>query len=359
MIGVAAALSIAWAGTTVRAQTLGVGDPAPKLDVKSFVKGEAVKAFEPGKNYVVEFWATWCPPCKTSIPHLTELQKKHPEVPFIGVSVFENDPSGVKPFVKEMGDKMDYRVAMDAVPEGKDRGEGAMAKTWMEAAGQGGIPTAFIINKEGKVAWIGHPMEMETPLSKVIDGTWDFKAAAEETRKKKEAQAQLQKLASKLQSAQRSRDPKQVVEAIDDIVGQRPELELRLAPMKLQGLLKLDQQGQALELAKKLAKSAIGQDVEGLNMIAWAIVDPELAIKPKADLVKLALELAKKADEKSDKKNGAIADTLAKVYFDSGDAAKAVETEERAIRLMKESGSPVDPSMKERLEQFKKAAEKK
>jgi thiol-disulfide isomerase/thioredoxin len=354
-----AALSIAWSGATARAQTLGIGDSAPKLEVKSFIKGEAVKAFEPGKNYVVEFWATWCGPCKTSIPHLTQLQKKHPEVPFIGVSVFEQDQGGVEPFVKEMGDKMDYRVALDAVPEGKGRGEGAMAKTWMEAAGRNVIPTAFIINKEGKIAWIGHPMEIEKPLNKVIDGTWDLKTAAEETRKEKESQVQLQKLASKLQSAQRSGDPKQVLDAIDDIVAQRPDLELRLGSMKLQLLLKLDQQDRALELAKKLEKSQMGEQPDGLNFLAWAIVDPDLTIKPNAELIKLALELAKKADEKSGRKNGAIADTLAKAYFDSGDAAKAFETEERAIRLVKESGEAVDKGMQERLEQFKKAAEKK
>src|SRR5579885_2983131 len=122
-IGTIALLVIAWAGTSVRAQTLGVGDPAPKLQVKSFIKGEPVKEFQAGKNYVVEFWATWCGPCKATIPHLTELQKKHPEVAFIGVSVFESDQSAVEPFVKEMGDRMDYRVALDAVPEGKGRGE--------------------------------------------------------------------------------------------------------------------------------------------------------------------------------------------------------------------------------------------
>ena len=54
-----------------------------------------------------------------------------------------------------------------------------MAKTWMEASGQNGIPTAFIVNKEGKIAWIGHPMEMERPLEKIIAGTWDLKTAAE------------------------------------------------------------------------------------------------------------------------------------------------------------------------------------
>ena len=51
----------------------------------------------------------------------------------------------------------------------------------MTAAGQGGIPTAFIVNGEGKIAWIGHPMEMEKPLEKVIAGTLDLKTAAEET----------------------------------------------------------------------------------------------------------------------------------------------------------------------------------
>ena len=147
-----------------RAETLGVGDAAPKLNVKSFVKGEPVSAFEPGKNYVVEFWATWCGPCKTSIPHLTELQKKNPGVTFIGVSIWEDDQEQVKPFVDEMGDKMAYRVAVDSIPDKEKADEGAMAKTWMTAADQNGIPTAFIVNKEGKIAWIGHPMDdRQTP----------------------------------------------------------------------------------------------------------------------------------------------------------------------------------------------------
>jgi thiol-disulfide isomerase/thioredoxin len=322
-----AALSIGWAGATTRAQTLGIGDTAPKLEVKSFVKGEPVKAFEPGKNYVVEFWATWCGPCKVSIPHLTELQKKHPEVAFIGVSVFENDQSLVEPFVKEMGDKMDYRVALDSVPEGKGRGDGVMGKTWMEAAGQEGIPTAFIINKESKIAWIGHPMEMEKPLDKVIEGTWDLKTAAEEGRKKKEKQAAMQKLIPKLQS--------------------------------LPAFLKRNQQDKALEVAKEIQESEIGDEPTILNFIAWTIIDPQAGFHPSEKLVKLALEMAKKADEKTDQKEGAIADTLAKAYFDSGDAAKALETQQRAVRLMKESGQPVPADVTERLDQYKKAVDEK
>jgi len=351
-IGLVASLAIAWAGSSVRAQTLGIGDPAPKIQVKSFVKGEPVKELQSGKNYVVEFWATWCGPCKATIPHLTELQKKHPDVTFIGVSVYENDQGAVEPFVKEMGDKMDYRVALDSVAAGKGRGDGVMAKTWMEAAGQEGIPTAFVVNKEGKIAWIGHPTELDSPLAKIIAGNWD-------PRKEKEEKAKFQKLASKLQSAQRSGDSKEILETIDEIVAVRPELETRLGAMKLPALLKLDQQDKALELGKKLEKSELGERAEGLNFLAWSIVDPDLAIKPKAELIKFAVEAAKKADEKSDRNNGAIADTLAKAYFDSGDASKALETQERAVRLIKESGENVDPGMKERLEKYKKAAEQK
>ena len=58
---------------------LAAGSPAPPLTVDAWVKGDAVKAFEPGKVYVVEFWATWCPPCVKNIPNLNALQKQHPE----------------------------------------------------------------------------------------------------------------------------------------------------------------------------------------------------------------------------------------------------------------------------------------
>ena len=63
-----------------------------------------------------------------------------------------------------------------------------MAKTWMQAAGQNGIPTAFVVNKESRIAWIGHPMTIDSPLSKVVAGEWDIQAAKTEFDKQQAAQ---------------------------------------------------------------------------------------------------------------------------------------------------------------------------
>ncbi|HRJ50821.1 MAG TPA: redoxin family protein, partial [Phycisphaerales bacterium] len=118
------------------AASLKVGDAAPPIKVDEWVKGEAVGSFDKGKVYVVEFWATWCPPCRAAIPHLTTLQREYKDVTIIGVTGSERRPESgpdkrldnLKKFVKDQGDSMNYRVAYDSDRE--------MVKDWMEAAGR-------------------------------------------------------------------------------------------------------------------------------------------------------------------------------------------------------------------------------
>lgn len=138
-----------------------VGDPAAPLAVKEWVKGKSVDVKD-GKNvYVVEFWATWCPPCRTSIPHLTEIQKKFKDkgVVVIGVSTEKLDT--VKKFVEKQGDNMNYTVAID---DG-----GKTSKGYMTAYNQNGIPHAFIVGKDGNVVWHGHPMSgLDKAIEKIV-----------------------------------------------------------------------------------------------------------------------------------------------------------------------------------------------
>ena len=89
-----------------------------------------------------------------------------------------------------MGDTMTYRVALD----NQDR----MQKGWMKAAGRAGIPCSFVVDKTGKIAWIGHPMKLDDDLlEKIIAGNWDYTDALADYQKNEQMMAERKKTNSK------------------------------------------------------------------------------------------------------------------------------------------------------------------
>jgi thiol-disulfide isomerase/thioredoxin len=116
-----------------------------------FVKGDSHTAWEPGKVYVLECWATWCGPCIAAIPHVDGLYDKYHEkgLNVIGVNVFEDGREKVSAFVTKKGDGMSYPVAY--VGKG-----GAFEESWLKPAGVNSIPHAFVV-KDGHLLFSIHP----------------------------------------------------------------------------------------------------------------------------------------------------------------------------------------------------------
>ncbi len=153
--------------------SLNIGDPAPPLRVKEWLKGIPVQSFEKGHVYVVEFWATWCKPCIAAMPYLSALAREYKDsVTIIGIDVYEHKTTSlekVKTFVDSMGYRMDYHVAAED--------SNFTVADWIEATRErdNGIPRTFVVNSEGRLAWIGHPKDLDEVLPKIVNNTWDIK----------------------------------------------------------------------------------------------------------------------------------------------------------------------------------------
>ncbi|TWT42219.1 Thiol-disulfide oxidoreductase ResA [Phycisphaerae bacterium RAS1] len=299
-------------------EKLAAGAKAPPLTVEKWVKGAPVANFEAGKIYVVEFWATWCGPCISSMPHLSDLQKQFGAkgVTIIGCSSQDprNSLEKVETMVKEKGDGMGYTVAWDT---GRTTYE-----AYMKAAGQNGIPCSFVVDQKSNIAWIGHPMFLDMVLEPLTAGKWDPKTGAESIAKAEKAMDEVFS----------TDDPKAVIAAFEKFEKDYPSLAHDMRDQLFGAYLKAGDYDKAYKLANEVVEKAVkGKNAMKLNDIAWTIVDPQGDVAKK-DL-DLALKAATKADELSGGKEAAIIDTLARVYFVKGDVKKAIELQTKAVEL--------------------------
>lgn len=246
-----------------RPVSLNIADHAPSLQVQKWLKGSSLQRLEKGKIYLLEFWATWCKPCKAAMPQLSMLARRYKDkLTVIGIDVYEkNTPvEKVKEFVESMGDSMDYNVAID-----KNK---FMETSWVIASGNEGIPKTIIVNADGKIAWIGHPKDLEQVVPKILDNTWDIKKALIERNLTKYLKAlddsmnfELLRFRGNYDQERNNRgffepedagNPDSALYYIDKIIKQEPRLRYKplTAFNTLYSLLKIDPQ-KASEYGKK------------------------------------------------------------------------------------------------------------
>lgn len=292
--------------------TLVVGSIAPPIDSLELVQGELVSN---PKVRVVEFWATWCGPCKQSIPHINELyQSQQPNgLEVIGVS--DETRAKVEPFVRKQGSQMSYTVALDS---GKK-----VSSAYMQAAGQNGIPCAFVIGQNNKIVYIGHPMDPEftNAVKLSLTGRYDPKLSK-----------QAAPLLDAARNAIKAKNFKDGYRRFDEVVALDPMIFSDIALEKYRVMLNDEKNTVgAKNYAKEMSAAfvAAGDTVALRDLALTLSSDPRVSIYDN-DLALAAAEAMLKSSSSSDPSANA---TLASVHYARGDFAKAVEAQKKAMRL--------------------------
>ncbi|WP_271518666.1 TlpA disulfide reductase family protein [Bradyrhizobium sp. CCBAU 53380] len=151
---------------------LGLESPAPPIKVENWLRGQPLASFQPGIVYVVEFWATWCPPCVAAIPELVQLQEKYKNsgIEVLGLAAHEHAPTAdeardkLDAWLTEKVPNLNYRIGLDFT--------GEMEKLWLDPSLSLGIPTSFVVDRDDHIAFVGLPTQLDGVLPKILTGSW-------------------------------------------------------------------------------------------------------------------------------------------------------------------------------------------
>ena len=162
-------LGAALAGIVSTPQAANIGSKAPQLQIEYWVKGKPVDLAKADdkKIHIIEFWATWCGPCRDSIPHLTKLQEKYKGKGVTVIGITDEPKATVERFVRRQKKQMEYTVAIE-------KGD-AMSQAYMRAFGQTGIPATFVVDQQDRIVWVGHPKSgLDDVIDRLVKGTFDL-----------------------------------------------------------------------------------------------------------------------------------------------------------------------------------------
>lgn len=368
----ASGFALVGSSPTVRAddELLTIGSDAPSLDVEHWVQDGAgkfgkVTKFTNGKVYVVEFWATWCGPCIASMPHIVEMQKKYADKGVQIVSISDEPLDTVESFldgeVPRSEETMTYRELTKSYSLTTDP-DRSSHDTYMEPAKQNGIPCAFIVGKDGKIEWIGHPMQMDEALAAVVADKWDRVKYADEFKKQQELQGMMQEVQVQVGGLIRKKKFTEALEKMDEFIGKVEDKEVKLQFSMMKVNLHQIAGSDATEVAKTL-KSVFAMAADNPllgNQVAWTVWEmKERGQVEDKETLEGALALAKGAAAKQEGNMRAMTlDTVSHLHYALGNVAEALKAQKEAIELSDEDGKANLAEFLEELEEEIKNAKK-
>jgi tetratricopeptide (TPR) repeat protein len=208
--------------------------------------------------------------------------------------------------------------------------DGAMAMHWIKAAKQNDIPVAFVINKEGRVVWIGQPNSLtETFLEKVLADRLDMAQAIAEFEQNEKKKAQLSQLPGKIIKGIRNRNWNDAETALAELEKLAPERQGAVGTFRFQILLGRKDYAAAYKLAGSLSDSNQSDSSLQSDLARTIVCQKGLDERD----VALAEKIAARANNAANGKDPSYLDTLARAQFMNGKKKEAVETEQKALEL--------------------------
>lgn len=313
--------------------TLMVGDKAPALQVEEWIKGEGVEAFKPGQVYMVEFFGSWCGACFESLPAVSALREKYDgKVRVLAVSIREGGPKDedytdatrakVREFVKVNGERMRFTV-------GYDGGAKRSRTAWTDAAEQSGVPTAFVVDGAGRIAYIGHPAveRCGQVLEALVAGTFDMGDAKEKYATKIREEREF-KRARKLFEDGKVDDS---LTAFDALVKKSPKWGRTISFEKYQNLVQAKRYDAALKEAAESLDTHHLDSLGGLSVLTNTLLTMPAEFAERANA--LALRAARRAIEGNTENYPGPHSDLAGVYWKMGQREEAIASQRKAVEL--------------------------
>ncbi|WP_409190666.1 TlpA disulfide reductase family protein [Bradyrhizobium sp. RDM4] len=319
------------------------GDPGSFAQSRELAAWRPLTNFQPGKVYIVEFWASWCGPCEEAMPHLIELQAKYKDegLEVVGVAAREQAPTAdeartkLDAWLTEKFSNLNYRIGFDST--------GEMNKLWMDASSSVGIPTSFVVDRDGHIAFIGHPITLDDVLPKIINGTWrsSYQAKAADAKRIAEGQrlARERSMRRRIGAAMEAKDWPTALLAVEEGIAATPD-NLHFREIHAHLLLhKMRDTATGFQVLRQLVRDAIEKQSEALSALVGAMrqlfyAENDNTHLPRADRFAIGRDVSEHILNPGQAFGGLNCSSymvVAQYYYESGDKQHAIELIERAM----------------------------
>ena len=308
---------------------LTIGDAAPALNVAHWLKGREVTEFRPGRVYAISFWASWCRPCRASIPLLGELQQSYADRNVFIIGISDEPLQKVFSFLAqpEWNEKTTFGMATDPARTAH--------REYMDAAAIGLIPTVFLVGKTGLIEWIGLPGDLRGPLDAVLADEWDRDAFMKTFDEQMEPERERFRLRRAMKAAYLAKDWPTLLEKFDAAIAVDPRPHW-LMMQKFQLLIsEINDPRQGYAYGRELLRE-FDENARMLNQMAWFITTHDAVETRDLDL---ALAAARRACELTGYKHSAMLDTMARTHFERDEIDFALHWQRKAVEHLRENDS--------------------